>query len=59
MNLSCREASRLLSQGQDRELSLGERAALQAHLAICRGCRTLNAQIELLRRALRHRAKDD
>jgi hypothetical protein len=59
MNLSCREASRLMSQEQDRELSLGERAALQAHLAICRGCRALNAQLGLLRRALRHRGKDD
>ena len=53
MNISCKEATRLISQAQDRELSLGERASLQFHLAICRGCRAVNAQFEFLRRALR------
>jgi hypothetical protein len=43
-----------MSQAQDRELSLGERASLQAHLAICRGCRAVNAQFQFLRRAVRH-----
>ena len=42
-----------MSQAQDRELSLGERASLQFHLAICRGCRAVNAQFEFLRRAVR------
>ena len=53
MNISCKEATRLMSQAQDRELSLGERASLRFHLAICRGCRAVNAQFEFLRRALR------
>ena len=53
MNISCKEATRLISQAQDRELSLGERASLQFHLAICRGCRAVNAQFEFLRRAVR------
>ncbi len=55
MNISCREASRLMSQAQDRELSLGERAALQVHRAVCRGCRALSAQLDFLRRAVRQR----
>jgi hypothetical protein len=42
-----------MSQAQDRELSLGERAALQIHLALCRGCRAFSAQIDFLRRAVR------
>jgi hypothetical protein len=42
-----------MSQAQDRELSLGERASLQIHLAICRGCRAFNAQLAFLRRAMR------
>ena len=54
MNISCKEASRLMSQAQDRELSLGERASLQVHLAICRGCRAVDAQFQFLRRAVRH-----
>ena len=53
MNISCKEASRLTSQAQDRELSLGERASLQVHLALCRGCRAFNGQLDFLRRAMR------
>ena len=53
MNLSCKEATRLMSQAQDRELSLGERASLQFHLAICRGCRAVSKQFDFLRRAMR------
>ena len=52
MNLSCKEATRLLSQREDRSLSLAESAALRLHLAICRGCRALGEQIPFLRRAL-------
>ena len=53
MNLSCKEATRLISQREDRQLSLGERIALRLHLAICRGCRAVSEQIPFLRRALR------
>lgn len=42
-----------MSQAQDRELTLRERALLQFHLAICRGCRAVNAQFRFLRRAVR------
>jgi predicted anti-sigma-YlaC factor YlaD len=53
MNISCKEASRLVSQSHDRELSLGERVRLRVHLAICRGCRAFSAQLAFLRRAVR------
>lgn len=58
MNLSCKEATRLMSQSQDRELSLGERAALKIHLAMCRGCRAVSEQLEFLRRAVRRLGED-
>ena len=58
MNLSCKEATRLMSQAQDRQLSLGERAWLQFHLAICRGCRAASEQLEFLRRAMRRLGED-
>jgi len=58
MNVSCKEATRLMSQSQDRELSLGERAALKLHLAICRGCRAVSDQLEFLRRAVRRLGED-
>ena len=57
MNISCKEASRLISQAQDRELSLGERVALRLHLAICRGCRAFSAQLAFLRAAVRRLAE--
>lgn len=53
MKLSCKEASRLMSQSGDRELSAAERAALKAHLGICNACRVAAEQFEQLRRALR------
>jgi hypothetical protein len=52
MKLTCKEASRLLSLGLDRELSLGQRTSLRLHLALCDTCNKLKAQFEFLRRAL-------
>ena len=52
MNLSCKEATRLLSQREDRGLTFAENAALRLHLVICRGCRAVAQQIPFLRRAL-------
>jgi len=53
MLLSCKETARLLSQGEDRKLALGERVALRVHLAICDGCRNVSAQFRFLRQAVR------
>jgi anti-sigma factor RsiW len=53
MKLSCKEASRLMSQTEDRALSPGERAALSAHIAVCKACRIAIEQIQQLSRALR------
>ena len=54
--LSCRETTRLVSQGLDRELAFGERVALRVHFAICLGCRRAGRQMKFLRRALRELA---
>ena len=53
MMLSCKETTRLLSQGEDRKLGFGERVALRVHLAICDGCRNVSAQFKFLRRAVK------
>lgn len=53
MKLSCKKATELMSQEQDRDLSFGEWTALQAHLAVCTGCRAVSGQLQALRRALR------
>jgi len=52
MKLSCREASRLLSQSMDRPLGLAERARLRLHLTLCDACRNFNRQLDFLRRAV-------
>jgi len=57
--LSCKETSRLVSQGLDRELAFGERVALRMHLAICIGCRRAKRQMGFLRRAVRQMVEID
>jgi len=51
---TCRETSALLSQKQDRALSLVERAGLYLHLAACAGCRQFGRQLAFMRAALKH-----
>jgi hypothetical protein len=58
MMLSCKETTRLLSQGQDRKLAFGERVALRLHLAICDGCRNVGAQFRFLRVAVKSLSRD-
>jgi len=52
MMLSCKEASRLLSQGLDRRLGFAERLALRLHLLICDGCTNFSKQVAFLRKAM-------
>ena len=59
MMLSCKETTRLASQGLDRELAFGERVALRLHLAICIGCRRAGRQMRFLRKAVRELAEVD
>jgi len=53
MRLTCREASRLVSQGLDRKLGFGERLALRLHLTICDACTNFKKQVDFLRRAVK------
>jgi hypothetical protein len=50
--LSCQEVTRLVSQGLDRRLGLGERIAVRVHLLICDGCTNFTRQVKFLRRAV-------
>ena len=52
MKLTCKEASRLLSQRLDRELTFAQRAQLKLHLTVCDACTRVKAQFQFLRRAL-------
>ena len=52
MKLTCKEATRLVSQGLDRKLGPWDRLRLRFHLAICDACTAFNRQMEFLRRAI-------
>ncbi|ENX37637.1 zf-HC2 domain-containing protein [Acinetobacter courvalinii] len=46
--LTCRQATQLLSEKQDRPLLLLEQSNLQLHLFACRSCRRYGKQIRTL-----------
>lgn len=51
--LSCKQATDLMSQEQDRSLSLSERFGLRLHVWICSGCNNYRRQMNVLRAACR------
>jgi len=51
--LTCREATRLISDAQDRDLGALERVALRLHVAVCDACTRFAKQLGFLRRAVR------
>jgi predicted anti-sigma-YlaC factor YlaD len=53
MTITCKEVAQLVSEGLDKELPAEEQLRLRAHLAICRGCRSLSDRLAFLRRAMR------
>ena len=58
--LTCKEASRLLSEARERRLGLGERFALRFHLMICAGCNNFRKQLDFIGTAMRrYRSRDE
>lgn len=55
--LNCKEASRLMSEAQERELALNERLSLVMHTGMCAACRRFGQQVLLLRKISRHYVK--
>ena len=51
--LSCHDATRMISEAQERRLGQMERVSLRLHLALCAACRRFERQLPLLRRAMR------
>ena len=51
--LSCKDVSRLLSQGQDHPLTWWQGFRVRLHLAACDACTRFEAQMRFLRRAMR------
>lgn len=52
MILSCKEVTRLVSQGLDRRLPFGRKVALRVHFAICDGCTNFSKQLSTIRESI-------
>jgi predicted anti-sigma-YlaC factor YlaD len=51
--LKCKEVTHLVSEAQDRKLTVSERLQLEMHMAMCSGCRNFKNQMAFLRQACR------
>lgn len=47
--MNCDEATRLMSEAQERPLTLSEKTSLRFHTMMCTGCRRFGEQMTLLR----------
>jgi hypothetical protein len=50
--LKCKQATEMMSQAQDRVLTLHERIGLKLHLLICSGCSNFNKQMAFIHKAM-------
>ncbi len=51
--LNCHQATRLVSERQERSLSVKERMGLRLHVLICAGCKNFSLQVPFLRQTMR------
>jgi hypothetical protein len=59
MRLTCKQATALVSQGLDRQLSGWERLKLRLHLLVCDSCSKFVRQSAFIRRAVQRLAGRD
>lgn len=55
--MNCQQATRLISESQDRTLSLSEKMTLKMHVLMCAGCKNFSLQIPFLSQAMKAYAK--
>jgi hypothetical protein len=51
LKITCREATQIVLQAEDRAMPLAERLSLRLHHRICSNCRRFARQVELMRQA--------
>lgn len=51
--LSCKDATRIMSEKLDRQLSTAEKLSLGFHLTLCKGCRNYDKQMAIIHQACR------
>jgi predicted anti-sigma-YlaC factor YlaD len=55
--MNCQQATRLISESQDRALPLSQRVSLKVHLMMCSGCKNFSLQVPFLSQAMKAYAK--
>ncbi len=55
--MNCQQATRLISESQDRALPLSQRVSLKVHLIMCSGCKNFSLQVPFLSQAMKAYAK--
>lgn len=55
--MNCRHATQLISESQDRALSLPEKLALKMHVMMCAGCKHFSLQVPFLSKAMKAYAR--
>ncbi len=55
--LNCNQATRLISESQDRSLSMAEKMGLKVHVMMCTGCKNFSMQVPFLSQAMKAYAK--
>lgn len=58
LNCTCEQASQLMSEALDRQLTASERWAVRMHLFVCAPCRKALKQLRQIRQALTDLPKD-
>ncbi len=51
--MNCKQATRLISESQERELSTRQRIFLKVHTLMCSGCHNFSQHMHTLRQAMR------
>lgn len=51
--MNCEHTTRLISESQERPLSLPKKINLNLHLMMCRGCKNFSLQVPFLSQAMR------
>jgi hypothetical protein len=52
LNRNCRDVTRLVLEGEERRLPLGDRLAVRLHMVICKACPVFQRQVKLMRGAM-------
>lgn len=51
--MNCQHATKLISESQDRALSMPEKISLKMHLMMCTGCKNFSLQVPFLSKAMK------